>query len=229
MAVSASAISAPIVAESQTISDKNTLAGDFDSFLLLLTTQLQNQDPLSPLEPTEFTGQLVQFASVEQQINTNATMEDLLKVQNSSLSATVVGFIGTDIEADGTAVPLQDGVASFTYTLDKNAEANVITMLNSSGDVVLNVPGRTESGRHEFIWDGKDANGAQLPDGSYDINITPKGFGDQSVLSSARIRARVTGVNMESGNTLLDAGSVQIPLDKVITVKEPANLTTTSE
>ena len=64
MAVSASAISAPIVAESQTISDKNTLAGDFDSFLLLLTTQLQNQDPLSPLEPTEFTGQLVQFASL---------------------------------------------------------------------------------------------------------------------------------------------------------------------
>ena len=107
MAVSASALSAPIVAESQSVSDKNTLAGDFDSFLLLLTTQLQNQDPLSPLEPTEFTGQLVQFASVEQQINTNATMEDLLKVQNSSLSATVVGFIGTDIEADGTSVPLQ--------------------------------------------------------------------------------------------------------------------------
>ena len=156
-------------------------------------------------------------------------MEDLLKVQSSSLSATVVGFIGTDIEADGTTVPLQKGAASFTYTLDKNAEANVITLLNSSGDVVLNTPGRTESGKHEFIWDGKDTNGTQLPDGGYTINITPKGFGDQSVTSSARIRARVTGVNMESGNTVLDAGAVQVPLDKVITVKEPTNLTTTSE
>jgi flagellar basal-body rod modification protein FlgD len=117
--------------ESKAASAASGLAGDLDSFLLLLTTQLQNQDPLSPLEPTEFTGQLVQFASVEQQIAANSTMEALLAVQNSSLAASVVGFIGTDVEANGSTLPLQNGEASFTYTLANNAKANVITILDS--------------------------------------------------------------------------------------------------
>ena len=109
--------------ESKAEQSANTLAGDLDSFLLLLTTQLQNQDPLSPLEPTEFTGQLVQFASVEQQIATNSTMEDLLAVQNASLAASVVGFIGTTVEATGSTLPLQEGEANFSYTLASNTKA----------------------------------------------------------------------------------------------------------
>ena len=133
--------------------DKTTLAGDLDAFLLLLTTQLKNQDPLSPLEPTEFTGQLVQFASVEQQISTNKSMEDLLTVQNASLASSVVGFIGTDVNATGLELPLQDGAGEFTYTLTHNAKNTDITILDNKGAVILNAQGSLKAGTHEFKWD----------------------------------------------------------------------------
>ena len=72
------------VTGSQTENAVKTLSADLDSFLLLLTTQLQHQDPLSPMEPTEFTQQLVSFAAVEQQIQSNANLEDLLKLDQVS-------------------------------------------------------------------------------------------------------------------------------------------------
>ena len=200
--------------------DKTTLAGDLDAFLLLLTTQLKNQDPLSPLEPTEFTGQLVQFASVEQQIATNDAMEDLLKVQNASLAASVVGFIGTDVNATGTEMPLQDGSAEFTYTLAHNAKNTDITLLDSKGAVILNAQGSLNAGAHEFKWDGKDNYGNPMAEGAYTININPMDFDEQVISTTISFKAHVTGVNMSSGDTLLEAGDVSIPLDKILAIKE---------
>ncbi|MGY9000606.1 MAG: flagellar hook assembly protein FlgD [Rhodospirillales bacterium] len=215
--------------ESKAASAASGLAGDLDSFLLLLTTQLQNQDPLSPLEPTEFTGQLVQFASVEQQIAANSTMEALLAVQNSSLAASVVGFIGTDVEANGSTLPLQNGEASFTYTLANNAKANVITILDSEGRVILTRAGETDAGSHEFLWDGKGTDGNQAADGAYKLNITPVDFEDEAISKTVVIKARITGVNMKTGETTLEAGGVIIPLKDVLAIKEARSTSTTTE
>ena len=209
--------------------DKTTLAGDLDAFLLLLTTQLKNQDPLSPLEPTEFTGQLVQFASVEQQIATNDAMEDLLKVQNASLAASVVGFIGTDVNATGTEMPLQDGSAEFTYTLAHNAKNTDITLLDSKGAVILNAQGSLNAGAHEFKWDGKDNYGNPMAEGAYTININPMDFDEQIISTTISFKAHVTGVNMSSGDTLLEAGDVSIPLDKILAIKESKETSSTSD
>ncbi len=206
--------------------DKATLAGDLDAFLLLLTTQLKNQDPLSPLEPTEFTGQLVQFASVEQQITTNKSMEDLLKVQNASLASAVVGFIGTDVKATGSELPLQDGSAEFTYTLANNSKSTDLTILDNKGAVVLNGLGKLQAGSHVFTWDGKDNSGNQLPDGAYQINVTSTGFDDQIMEPTTAIKAKITGVNMESGTTLLEAGTITIPLDQILAIKESSATST---
>ena len=209
--------------------DKTTLAGDLDAFLLLLTTQLKNQDPLSPLEPTEFTGQLVQFASVEQQIATNKSMEDLLTVQNASLASSVVGFIGTDVNATGLELPLQDGMGEFTYTLSHNAKNTDITILDSKGAVILNAQGSLKAGTHEFKWDGKDNYGNKMADGAYTINITPMDFDEQIISSTVAIKAHVTGVNMSSGTTMLEAGDVSIPLDKILAIKEARSASAAKE
>ena len=136
-------------------------------FMELLVTQLQHQDPLSPLEPTEFTGQLVQFASVEQQIATNDNMEQLLDVQNAALASAVVGFIGTSVEADIGQIPLQDGEAKYKYTLDSNVQNTVMTITDDKGRVVFTQAGERTAGTHEVAWDGKDTNGIQQPDGAY--------------------------------------------------------------
>ena len=214
-----------ITATEETKSSKaaTTLAGDLDAFLLLLTTQLQNQDPLSPLEPTEFTGQLVQFASVEQQIATNDSMEKLLDVQNASLASAVVGFIGTEIVGDfGGKLPLQDGAAKFEYTLSNNASNVVMTIMNDKGKVMFTKAGDTSAGTHEVVWDGKDGNGFPVEDGGYSLSITPIAFPGSTVDANTRIYAKVTGVSMINGTTL-DASGVSIALDKIDTVKEQKN------
>jgi|TARA_B100000315_G_scaffold257935_1_gene308460 flagellar basal-body rod modification protein FlgD len=213
----------PAVAAAQTRSQKSgvSLAADLDSFLLLLTTQLKHQDPLSPLEPTEFTGQLVQFASVEQQIATNDHMEQLVNIQNASLASSIIGFVGTDVEAEVNQVPLQDGEANFTYTLSNNAKNVVLTISDDKGNIMLTKAGERTAGDHEFVWDGKNVNGQTVPDGGYHVSVTPIGFTDSPVTAKVKVRGHVTGVNMENGNTMIDAGGVMIPLDKILSIKEP--------
>jgi flagellar basal-body rod modification protein FlgD len=217
-----------VAKQSKAVEDKSTLAGDLDTFLHLLTTQLKNQDPLSPMEATEFTGQLVQFAAVEQQIAGNKTMEDLLAVQNASLAASVVGFIGTDIVASGPGLPLQDGLAEYTYTLASNAKATALTILDDKGTIILTKPGETESGVHTATWDGKGSEGQQMPDGSYTVEVTPVGLHDEPIESIVRVRAHITAVNMETGTTVLEAGSVSIPLESVLSVKQATTTATTT-
>jgi flagellar basal-body rod modification protein FlgD len=198
-----------------------SLAADLDSFLLLLTTQLKNQDPLSPLEPTEFTSQLVAFASVEQQISTNEYMEQLLAMQSSSLAASIIGFVGTDIEAEVSQVPLQDGEATFTYSLAGNAKNVVISITDSKGKIMLTKAGERTVGDHEFVWDGNDVNGRKIPDGPYHVSVTPIGFENSPVSAKVTIHGHVTGVTMDNGNATLDVGGVSIPLDKILTIREP--------
>lgn len=196
------------------------LAGDLDSFLLLLTTQLKHQDPLSPLEPTEFTNQLVNFASVEQQINTNKNLEDLLKLQASNFVSSIVGFIGTEVEANGTQVPVQDGQAEFKYTLSDNSRFTTLSITDAAGNVVHTAQLETSAGTHSYVWDGKDQNGIQQPDGAYNVSVTAAGIDDQSkVDTSVILKGRVTGVDMQNG-TVLDVGGVPVALENVLTVNE---------
>src|SRR5262245_29800369 len=95
------------------------LTENFDQFLALLTTQLKNQDPLSPMDSSEFTNQLVQFAGVEQQIATNKNLESLVTLQKSSQVMGALELMGKKVEVSGTTVPLQDKSATFVYTLPK--------------------------------------------------------------------------------------------------------------
>ena len=209
------------VAQSESSKAKATLAGDMDSFLLLLTTQLKNQDPLSPLEPTEFTNQLVNFASVEQQIATNSNMEELLKVQNNALATSVVGFIGTEVLTENTGkVPLQNSSAKFQYTLNNNASTVVMTITNEAGRVVFTKPGETSSGTHEIAWDGKDTAGRQMPDGIYNVSITPIALPGSTIDHTSKIKAKITGVSMNNGTTTMEADGLPIPLEKIETVRQ---------
>ena len=212
--------------ENQTASRsaKTTLAGDMNAFLLLLTTQLKNQDPLSPLEPTEFTSQLVQFAGVEQQIATNDNMEKLIKIENTALASAVVGFIGTEVTADtGGQLPLQNGEATFEYTLTNNASNVVMTISDANGRVVFTKAGDASPDTHEVIWDGKDGSGQTMPDGAYALSITPIAFPGSTISHTSRVKAVITGVSMANGTTTMEANDVPIPLEKIETVRKASS------
>ena len=110
-----------------------TLAENFDTFLTLLTTQLQNQDPLSPLDTTEFTNQLTSFAQVEQAINTNSKLDRLIDLQGITDLTTGVGYIGMVAEANGDKMILENGEGQIGYSLDVESARTVITIVNEFG------------------------------------------------------------------------------------------------
>ena len=122
--------------QSKSDSSRQKLAEDLDQFMTLLVTQLKYQDPLDPMDPNEFTSQLVQFASVEQQIHGNANLEQMLDLQKTSLLATVVGYIGAEIDVTGDQMPLLDGKAQADYTLSDDVEDTTITVTDSNDRVV---------------------------------------------------------------------------------------------
>src|SRR5919112_345140 len=93
--------------------DRTTMAQNFDAFLLLLTTQLKNQSPLDPLDTNQFTGQLVQFASVEQQLKSNDTLNALLTSSRASTASTAASFVGMTVTADGASAQLANGKAEW--------------------------------------------------------------------------------------------------------------------
>ena len=201
-----------------------SLAGDMDAFLLLLTTQLKNQDPLSPLEPTEFTNQLVNFASVEQQIATNENIEKLLSVQNAVLASAVIGFVGKEVVADTSGkLPLQNGEATFEYTLGSSASNVVMTISDDEGRILFTKAGETGVGKHEVIWDGKDAQDQQMPDGSYNLAITPLAFSGETIEHTTRVKAVITGISLANGETKMDASGVTIPFEKIETVTKASD------
>ena len=126
------------------------LAADFDNFLKLLTTQLANQDPLSPMDSNEFTAQLVRFTQVEQAISQNKKLEELVALQNSSQSMAAVGYIGKTIEAEGDKNNLTDTGAKWSYSIPQESAQTVILVRNSAGNIVYAGTGETLKGDHVF-------------------------------------------------------------------------------
>jgi len=209
---------------SAAVNSQAKLAGDFDQFLMLLTAQLQNQDPLDPLNSNEFVQQLVSFTGVEQSIATNSNLEILITLHMAGQAASAVGYLGTAIEATGNRIALANGEARFLYTLPENAARTSILIANESGETVFAGQGNTTAGEHGFVWDGRDANGNLQADGVYKVTVT--GFAsDDSLLSIPTIiGGRVTRVETIDGGIQLTVNGIAVPIEEVLSVAESPRL-----
>jgi flagellar basal-body rod modification protein FlgD len=198
----------------------NTLADTFDTFLMLLTTQLQNQDPLDPMESSEFTSQLVQFSGVEQAINTNKKLEQLVMLQTSNQLNSAVAFIGKTVEVISDLLLLKDGEAKISYGLDRNAADTIISIVDQNGRVVRTVQGETAAGRHEFEWDGRDANGIQKDDDVYSFSVIATDGDSETIDTIAASFGIVTGVEVVENAPRLNIGELGVPFSAVFAVRE---------
>ena len=207
-------------AQSGSSSSLAKLSEDLDSFLTILTTQLQNQDPLSPLDTHEFTNQLVLFAGVEQDIQQNRNLEDLISLQQNNVAIGAVSYIGKEVEASGQEASLQDGEAKFSYVLPEAAQAATLSILGPDGKPVFLTAAETSAGRHDFVWDGKDSLGNTLPDGAYKIQVSAANSDDQPIDVDYSIIGRVTGVQVDDGDATLTLGTVDVPLSKVTRIRD---------
>ena len=198
-----------------------SLSGDYTNFLTLLTAQLKNQDPLSPMDATQFTQQLVQFSAVEQQINGNKKLDQLIGLQSTANAYGAVGFVGTTIAADSNDVPLQDKKSKFDYTIAKTGAAT-LKILDASGNIVMLKQVDGQVGTHPVEWDGTDYFGNQLPDGKYtvSVSVTDPNTGkatDADITSYGKVDQAV----IADGKVFLKMGDVSVPLEDVIRISKP--------
>lgn len=201
-------------------SSQAKLEEDLNRFLNLLVTQLQNQDPLEPLDSNEFTSQLVEFANVEQQISQNAHLEKMLNLQESSQAADMVNYLGTTVEVEGRQFNLTGGEATFTYTMPANAASGSITITNSSGLTVYTSDANTQAGKQTFDWNGLDKNGNPVADGQYNVLVTALDARRELLDVDHTVFGEVTGASAQDGALSLFMGSIEIPFENILSVQQ---------
>jgi flagellar basal-body rod modification protein FlgD len=195
-----------------------SLTENYNTFLTLLTTQLKNQDPLNPMDSSQFTSQLVQFSSVEQQIQQNKNLETLIGAQTQMSANNAVNYIGRTVAAMSDQVSLSNGSATINYALPAGVVNNVITVSDANGKILRVFKGETAEGAHSITWDGKDANGNTMPDGAYKIAISAADASQAAVAASIGISGTVTGVTLIGQQPMLAVGGVTVPLSNVLSV-----------
>jgi flagellar basal-body rod modification protein FlgD len=193
-------------------SDTNALAsqqiaGNFQSFLTLLTTQLQNQNPLDPLDTNQFTQQLVEFAGVQQQLNTNSSLATLVSLQQTAQSTQALSFVGKSAVVSGDTAALSNSSATWELNVPSNSNVTV-NITNSSGQTVFTqtFPSVTAGNNQPFTWNGKGTDGTQWPDGQYKLTATGTDSSGNSVGITTEVVGVVNSVDLTQSPPLLSIG-----------------------
>ncbi len=202
----------------QSAKDARGIADNFDAFLLLLTTQLQNQNPLDPLDTNEFTQQLVQFAGVEQSIRTNENLENLANISAANVAAATANFIGKKVTVGSTRTDLKDGEAEWTYNAGSGAESAKFTIRDDAGNVVWQEEQSISAGRTAFVWDGRTTDGSTAPEGTYQLTVEAKDGDGETVSVDVEVSARIDGIDYSGDEPVLLAGDRRIPLSELRSV-----------
>jgi flagellar basal-body rod modification protein FlgD len=196
-----------------------SFSSNFDNFLTLLTSQLKNQDPLSPMNATEFTTQLVQFTGVEQMIKQNQNLQSLISLQTQNQITNALSYIGRTVEASGQSAQLTDGRASFPYNVATGATGATITIKNAALQTVYSGPAAFGSGAQSFTWDGRNSAGVSQPDGMYTYSVDARNAARAQVAVTTRLNGVVSSVETLGGNIVLHLGNQTVPISDVLSVR----------
>ncbi len=213
---------------STTKSSSDMIMGKED-FLMLLVAQLQNQDPLSPDDPTEFTAQLAQFSSLEQLTSLNDSMDNLVTSNANSDRFATLNTIGKSVAYNSDSFTFQGDPVEIGYQLDGEASA-VYLSLKQNGVTLATVKGaELSTGNNFIVWDGKLANGSNAPVGNYTIEVKAISATDESVGAAPLQRSEVTGVDLQGqyGGTLMTKTG-EIGFTSILGVYEPGALIPTT-
>ena len=183
---------------------RQTLASNFETFLTLLTTQLQHQNPLEPLDTNQFTQQLVSFAGVEQQLRTNDNLESLVKLSKIAHNATALSFVGLNVTAEGATTELRDGLAVWYLSSPKPVQAQ-ISIQDANGSTVFTETKTLDAAIQPYQWNGRTSTGSIAPAGAYKIVVSAKDANGQTVAIDTNFQwHRRSGRRVRRGATAVD-------------------------
>ncbi len=212
----ANAASSASGASSSTSSDAlSSLTSNYNQFLTLLTTQLQNQDPTSPMTSDTFTSELAQFAGVEQQIQTNTNLTQLLSLNQDNEVSQGTSLVGRQAVASSSQLPLQNGSAELQIN-PTSAETVGIAITNSAGSVVRTQTLSLPAGTTDWTWNGQDDSGNTLSDGSYSAAVVTQDSSGNTTAVPFSVVGTITGVSKDASNGVdVDMGSSIIDMSSV--------------
>lgn len=220
--VTTSAAAAPAAPSTSTTSSSTanplaSLSSNFSDFLNLLMTQLENQDPTSPMDANSFTSELVEFSSVEQQINTNSSLGTLIQLTQAGDVSQATAVVGQQVTVQSTQMPLQNSSGTLVFTAP-SAEPATITVENASGAALQQVTVNATQGQNVWTWNGTDSTGQTMPDGAYTVTVTSGAPGVAATSLPFNVVGTATGVSTANNVVNLQLGTLSVPFANVVSV-----------
>jgi flagellar basal-body rod modification protein FlgD len=201
------------------------IGASFNTFLTLLTTQLKNQDPTNAMDTNAMTQQLVSFASVEQQISMNTSLQTLIGLQQTNEMTSAAPLMGKPIEVASSQIPLQNGTGTLRLPAAGSATTADITITDKAGQVIRTATVNLGSSSTDWVWNGKATSGTQQPDGAYNVAVAGRDASNSPQSITATVVGTATSASVQpvspgsASNTLmLNLGPVAVPFTAVRSV-----------
>jgi flagellar basal-body rod modification protein FlgD len=193
-----------------------------DDFLKLLITQMRYQDPLNPMDNSQFLAQMAQFTSLEQMQNLNTSFTQSMQLTQSLNNTASASFIGKHVRAAGDTVTLgSNGSVELGYFLPADAQSVTVTVLDSSGrEVRTLVSDGLSTGAHNVTWNGADLDGQRLAAGKYTFKVSAKDADGAEIAGTSLVNGLVQGITYKSGVAYLLVDGREVPLSDVLEVTQ---------
>lgn len=197
-----------------------SLTSNYTTFLTLLTTQLKTQSPLSPMDVNSFTQQLVQYSSVEQQIQTNANLKSMMDAMTSSAALQLVNYVGKSVTAYSDTTKMESGKANWTVNSSAAAPGAKVTITDENGGVVYQGSVDLKAGSNAFTWDGKGSDGTDYSSstGAYTISVNGTDTAGKAVTITTEITGKVQSVDTSSSQPYIKVNGHLLPLSALTEV-----------
>ena len=193
---------------------------DYEAFLQLLTTQLQHQDPLDPMDTTEWTNQLIQYSIVEQEIAANENLEQLIDLTAANANTFALQYVGDTAQIDSNYAMKSNGGASWSYSLDGSAAEVALQVWDEDGDLVYEQPGETGAGSHDFTWNGETTGGEFAADGIYSLGVKAVDGDGESVGAEVTSYGEITGVDSSDSGVFYLIGELRVSESMILSIKD---------
>ncbi|WP_170181831.1 flagellar hook assembly protein FlgD [Phreatobacter stygius] len=198
---------------SNTSASRSRLSTNFDTFLLMLTTQLKNQDPTQPMDANQFTQQLVQYSQIEQQLSTNDKLDKLIANSQGNQATTALGYLGTKVSFDASqATP---GTSETKWTFTAATGDYTVRIRDAAGKVVkeqaVTVTGGAPS---SYTWDNNRSDGSPVGTGTYTMELW-QGTGAAATKVNVVNTGQVSSVDTSGSEITVTVGTQKVPVSKI--------------
>jgi flagellar basal-body rod modification protein FlgD len=195
------------------------LGANFNQFLQLLLTQVQNQDPTAPTDTDQFTTELVQFTGVQEQVNANTSLGQLIGLQQSSQVLQSSQLVGGQATVTSNEITLQNSRGEITFNATAGQQV-AISVVDATGNPIVNATAAANNGANTWSWNGLDNNGNQVADGAYRIAVEASTNGGAPVALPFDVVGTTTGVSTTGTTTQLQLGALSVPLSSLVSVAQ---------